>query len=161
MIKILVISDTHGDTSLAVRVLKKHLDADIVIHLGDNCRDAERLQELYPKMKFEVVSGNCDYVSDDIPSEKLLHLEGQRVLLTHGHQYSVKWGIERLHAKALYEDLQLLMFGHTHIGCTEYGPGYILLNPGSISEPRGSKRGTYAVVLIDKDKINIELMNAV
>lgn len=159
MIKLLVISDTHGDTSLAEKVLEKHQDADIVVHLGDYLRDAERLHELYPEIRFEVVCGNCDYVGGDIPMEKLLELEGQRVLLTHGHRYSVKWGIERLRAKAHYENIQLLLFGHTHICHTEYGPGYILLNPGSISEPRGSNKGTYAVVLIDNAKINIELMS--
>ena len=80
MIKLLVISDTHGDTSLAEKVLEKHQDADIVIHLGDYLRDAERLHELYPEIRFEVVCGNCDYVGGDIPMEKLLELEGQRDL---------------------------------------------------------------------------------
>lgn len=161
MIKMLVMSDTHGDTTLAEKVLKKHQDADIVIHLGDYFRDADRLHELYPKIRFEVVYGNSDYMIGDVPIEKLLEIEGQRILLTHGHRYSVKWGIERLHAKAHNENIQLLLYGHTHISRMEYGPGYIILNPGSISEPLGGDDGTYAVVVIDNAKINIELMRAV
>lgn len=161
MIKMLVMSDTHGDTTLAEKVLKKHQDADIVIHLGDYFRDADRLHELYPKIRFEVVYGNSDYMIGDVPIEKLLEIEGQRILLTHGHRYSVKWGIERLHVKAHNENIQLLLYGHTHISRMVYGPGYIILNPGSISEPRGGDDGTYAVVVIDNAKINIELMRAV
>ena len=161
MIELLVMSDTHGDTSLAEKVLKKHQDADIVIHLGDYFRDADRLHELYPKIRFETVYGNSDYMIGEVPIEKLLEIEGQRVLLTHGHRYSVKWGIDRLHAKAQYENIQLLLFGHTHISQMEYGPGYILVNPGSISDPRGGDDETYAVVIIDHAKINVELMHAV
>ena len=91
MIKLLVMSDSHGDTTLAEKILKKHPDVDIVIHLGDYFRDAHRLRELYPQLRFEYVYGNSDFMIGDVPMEKLLELEGQRVLLTHGHRYSVKW----------------------------------------------------------------------
>jgi predicted phosphodiesterase len=42
-----------------------------------------------------------------------------------------------------------------------YGPGYIILNPGSISDPRGDEDESYALVFIDNKKINVELMRAV
>lgn len=161
MIKLLVMSDSHGDTSLAEKVLKKHQDVDIVIHLGDYFRDADRLHELFPKIRFETVYGNSDFQIGDVPIEKVLELEGQRILLTHGHRYSVKWGIERLHAKAHNENLQLLLFGHTHISRMEYGPGYIIVNPGSISEPRGNDDESYAIIVIDNANIKVELMHAV
>jgi len=154
-------SDTHGDTSLAEKVLKKHQDINMVIHLGDYFRDADRLHCLYPELRFEYVYGNSDFMIGDVPGEKLLEIEGQRILLTHGHRYSVKWGIERLHTKAGNENIQLLLFGHTHISQVAYGSGYIILNPGSISDPRGENDETYAIVIIDNAKINIELMHAV
>lgn len=52
MVKLLVISDSHGNTSLAEKVLKKHEDVDMVIHLGDYFRDANRLEELFPQLHF-------------------------------------------------------------------------------------------------------------
>jgi len=161
MTKILVMSDSHGDTSLAEKVMKKHRDVDMVIHLGDYFRDADRLHELYPQIRFEYVYGNSDFMIGDVPMEKVLELEGQRVLLTHGHRYSVKWGVERLEAKAHNENIQLLLFGHTHISQLVNGPGYIILNPGSISDPRGDDDESYAIVIIDNAKINVELMRAV
>lgn len=161
MTKLLVMSDTHGDTLLAEKVLKKNSDIDIVIHLGDYYKDVYTLQQLYPDLRFEYVYGNCDFMTGNVPSEKVLEIEGQRILLTHGHRYSVNWGIDRLVSKAHTENIQLLLFGHTHIQQIDYGPGYIILNPGSISEPRGSDDESYAIVIIDNNKIDVELKKAV
>lgn len=161
MVKLLVLSDTHGDTTLAEKVLKMNSDVDIVIHLGDYYRDIDKLQMLRPNVRFEYVYGNSDFMVGDAPVEKLLEIEGQRILLTHGHRYSVKWGIEKLRDKACNENIQLLLFGHTHIPQVTYGPGYILLNPGSISEPRGSDDESYAFVIIDNEKIDVQLKRAV
>ncbi|AGC68332.1 phosphodiesterase, MJ0936 family [Thermoclostridium stercorarium subsp. stercorarium DSM 8532] len=161
MTKLLVISDTHGDILLADKVLKKNSDVDIVIHLGDYYRDADKLKQLHPNFHFEYVYGNCDFMTGNVLAEKILEIERQRVLLTHGHRYSVKWGIEKLVEKANNENINLILFGHTHIQHVTYGPGYILLNPGSISEPRGNDKKSYAVVTIDNEKIDVEMKNAV
>lgn len=161
MVKILVISDSHGNTAIAEKVIKKHADVDMVIHLGDYFRDANRLEDLFPKLHFEYVYGNSDFMIGDVPMEKVLEIEGQRILLTHGHRYSVKWGTERLQAKADKENIQLLLFGHTHISQIEYLPGCIILNPGSISDPRGEDDESYAIVSINNLKIDIELMHVV
>ena len=161
MTKLLIMSDTHGDTTLAEKVLKMNPDVDIVIHLGDYYRDAEKLQRLYPDVRFEYVYGNCDFMIGNVPMEKLIEIEGQRILLTHGHRYSVKWGIEKLQDKAHNDNIQLLLFGHTHMQQVTYGHGYIILNPGSISEPRGNDEESYAIVIIDNKKINVELKKAV
>jgi len=42
-----------------------------------------------------------------------------------------------------------------------YGPGHIILNPGSISEPRGNDEESYAIVIIDNEKIDVELKKVV
>lgn len=161
MTKILVMSDTHGDTTLAEKALRMNPDVDIVIHLGDYCKDVNRLQQLYPDIRFEYVYGNCDFMIGNVPVEKLIEVEGQRIFLTHGHRYSVKWGIEKLQDKAHNDNIQLLLFGHTHMQQLTYGPGHIILNPGSISEPRGNDEESYAIVIIDNEKINVELKKAV
>ncbi len=161
MTTVLVISDTHGETSLAEKVIKKHKNIDLIIHLGDYFRDAKALHSINPEIKFEYVYGNSDFMIGDVPSEKILEIEGNRVLLTHGHRYSVKWGIEKLEAKAKNENIQLLLFGHTHISQVVYGPRYIILNPGSISDPRGGDDESYAIVKIDNAKIQVDLLRAV
>jgi len=161
MTKLLIMSDTHGDTTLAEKVLGMNPDVDIVIHLGDYCKDADKLQQLYPHIRFEYVYGNCDFIIGNVPAEKLIEVEGQRILLTHGHRYSVKWGIEKLQDKAHNDNIQLLLFGHTHMQQVSYGPGHIILNPGSITDPRDGNRESYAIVIINNEKIDVELKKVV
>ena len=84
----LVMSDTHGDTTLAEKVLKKHQDADIVIHLGDYFRDADRLHELYPKIRFEVVYATATY-NRDVAIENCWRLKASGPATQ--ARYSLKW----------------------------------------------------------------------
>ena len=58
--------------------------------------------------------------------------------MTHGHLSNVRMGLANLKMQALEEDATIALFGHTHqIGC-EKESGILFLNPGSISQPRGS-----------------------
>ena len=41
--KILVLSDTHGDIEKAEKVINNSKDLNLVIHLGDYFRDAQKL----------------------------------------------------------------------------------------------------------------------
>ncbi len=47
--KILVISDTHGDLYYAEKSIKKHKnEIEFVFHLGDHDEDAKELQKKFP-----------------------------------------------------------------------------------------------------------------
>ncbi len=48
---------------------------DMILHLGDCWRDAERLAERYPDIPMEHVPGNCDCRPEE-PAEKLLFFRG-------------------------------------------------------------------------------------
>jgi putative phosphoesterase len=43
------------------------------------------------------------------------------------------------------ENINLVLYGHTHISNTEYDEGIYFVNPGSLSSPREGSR-SYAVV---------------
>ena len=45
----------------------------------------------------------------------------------------------------------LLLFGHTHWAFVEVQRGILVLNPGSISRPRGRDRPTFAVIHMPED----------
>ena len=47
--KILVISDTHGELKTAENVMLRHDDVDLTVHLGDFYKDAKKLEELTEK----------------------------------------------------------------------------------------------------------------
>ena len=86
--KILVLSDSHGNISNMLRAVEAE-SPRMIFHLGDCWRDAERLLDLVPDIPLCQVPGNCDYRSAE-PTEQLLCLEDKRILLCHGHTYSVK-----------------------------------------------------------------------
>ncbi len=156
--KILVISDTHGEIDLAEKALKRHTDIKTVIHLGDYFRDAQRLENIFSDVRFEYIYGNSDFMIGDTPAEKMLEFEGKKIFITHGHRYSVKWDYEKLEKKAVELNVDLLMFGHTHIAELIEKDKYILLNPGSISDPRGEQNESYAVLEFTENKIKVDLV---
>jgi uncharacterized protein len=156
--KILVISDTHGDIDKAKNVIEDNCDIDIIIHLGDYFRDAQKLSDMFPDIPFEYIYGNSDFMIEDVPAEKTLEYGGKIVFITHGHRYSVKWDHSRLNKRAVEVNADLLLFGHTHIAEIITENKYILLNPGSISDPRGEENESYAIIEIDNDIINAKLL---
>ena len=66
--------------------------SDSHFHLGDVSRDARALGQQFQQLPIACVCGNCDGPSD-LPAQRILTLEGKRVLLCHGHTYGVKSGM--------------------------------------------------------------------
>ena len=155
--KILVISDTHGDTVKAGEAIRKNRGTDLVIHLGDYFRDAVKLSGMFPEIPFEYICGNCDFMTNGVPAEKLLEICGKKIFITHGHRYSVKWGYENLFRKAEEQQADILLFGHTHVPEIIRKDGYIVLNPGSTSDPRGDSDGSFAIVEIHDGKVSARI----
>ena len=79
---ILVLSDSHGNISNMEEAVERE-KPDMILHLGDCWRDAERLAERYPDIPMEHVPGNCDCRPEE-PGERLLFLGDCRVLICDG-----------------------------------------------------------------------------
>ena len=69
----------------------ERVQPQVILHLGDCVRDAQRLEERYPDIPLLGVPGNCDYGGLDQP-ERLTELGGVRILMMHGHTRRVKSG---------------------------------------------------------------------
>jgi hypothetical protein len=154
---IVILSDTHGNQSLALRILDLHGDAGHVIHLGDELQDADFLEDA-TGMPIIKVQGNCD-CSPSHPRESSLELAGRRFLLTHGDLYQVKSGLERLQERAAAVDATVVLFGHTHVALIESISGILYVNPGCLK--RGCNRLTYAVITMDNGTISAEILPAI
>lgn len=146
-----VVSDTHRDTYSINSVLKKIEKADILIHLGDNVRDAQELSERF-KGKTIYVKGNCDF-SPSVASEIIEEIEGKRFLITHGHNFGVKQSLSRLKQRAEGEDVHVALYGHTHISSVIFEKGIWYINPGSSWEGRDGAE-SIAMIEILEGKIN-------
>lgn len=126
--KYLVLSDSHGNVDNMVRAVEL-VKPQGIIHLGDGWRDVEELRELFPSLPLEQVPGNCDF--------------GRFEALEHGHTLGVKTGLLRAQYRALEMNADILLFGHTHVPLVDAASRPMMMNPGSIGDPR---RPTYGVL---------------
>ena len=141
--KILVISDSHGDVVSIQKIISLHRDAELLIFLGDGLRDLAVATESIPSTMATVsVCGNCDFFSLGslaARDEETLTVGGRRIFITHGHKYGVKGGLGTLAAAAFARGADIVLFGHTHEPHESFveidGRSIRLFNPGSVGRP--------------------------
>jgi len=148
--KIGVISDTHGRLALAQKAIKTMGQIDMLVHLGDYCRDAIYLSEELQR-EIITVKGNCDF-SSNVPLEQIVEVEGLKIYVTHGHREGVKWGYEGIIDRAKNAGVDVALFGHTHISEIFTNSDILFVNPGSIGEPRYGNKPSYAIIDIKNGK---------
>jgi putative phosphoesterase len=131
--RVLVISDTHGDQHSLRRVIDSQPKAKIIFHLGDGAREAEALADEYPEREFCAVRGNCDFGYSTYPDTDIKIVNNRKIFYTHGHRYEVKNDLYRIVCAARERQADILLFGHTHQPLCEYQDGLYIFNPGSLS----------------------------
>lgn len=154
---ILVFSDSHGN----LRNLQKALDnqikkPDAILFLGDGLSSFQYFD--FQNIPFYSVSGNCDgdfYGTLFSDEERIIELGKKKIMMTHGHRYDVKHTLTRLVYTAASRDVDIVLYGHTHIAhecvltpdnCEMpklQKPLYIM-NPGAI----GSGGSSFGVISI-------------
>lgn len=153
---IAVVSDTHGIVLPVAYSLQRN-KVDIVLHLGDYASDAKKIEQI-TGMEIYAVAGNCDDNSKDVPEELVLEIRRKKFFLTHGHNYDVDNGIDKIVEKAKEVGADYALFGHTHVHIRERVDGITVLNPGSTTLPRkGDTKGYYIINLIEKSVNRINL----
>lgn len=142
--KFFVISDTHGEIDAAVEIYEELENIDRIIHLGDYERDGWLLESRL-RVPVTTVKGNMDggYSNEDY---RILNTEFGKIYLTHGHMEAAKRGPENILYKASSLGCKAAFYGHTHVPLYKDYGGIYLLNPGSLSLPKGREPGSYAIV---------------
>lgn len=146
--KVLIMSDSHGKGALVKQVVERVV-ADHVIHCGDFCTDESEL----PAVPRTVVKGNCDW--EPVPEEQVWVGEGLRFWVTHGHQLRVKSSPLPIRYRAEEVGAQIACFGHSHYPFCEKVGDILLINPGSLSVPRGFPYATYVCAEIHPTALHI------
>lgn len=146
--KVCVCSDSHGNAE----GLKRMLDSekpDALLFCGDGIDDLKGLT--LPEISL-FVKGNCDFMCDE-PLQREFVLEGVRIIMTHGHKYSVKTTTDLYLSEALAKDAAVALYGHTHYQQASYHGGVLLLNGGTMSK----NSGYYAILELEKGKYDCQL----
>lgn len=135
--KILVVSDTHGNRGSMESALEQLGPINMILHLGDGVREGEEVA-LNHEIPYYAVRGNEDRTYK-YPETELLDFYGWRVMLLHGHQYEINPYMPAAALNQVYDDIErrarkkgadVLFFGHTHKSEILNYPETFLCNPG-------------------------------
>jgi uncharacterized protein len=148
MIKVLVVSDSHGQAQLLNKIVQQ-VAAHRVIHCGDFCTQVTEL----PDVPLTVVKGNCDFAH--APNEAIWTTGKLCFYVTHGHQLRVKSTLCSIRDRARERGAQIACFGHSHFPVCEQVENLLLINPGSIVSPRRFPYPTYACVEIFYRQVHV------
>lgn len=148
--ELLIFSDNHRDYHAVDEMLQKHPNVDHIISLGDSEMREFELTE----RNIYGVKGNYPF-EPKFPRDLTMVFEGVKVYLTHGHLYSVKMGLSRLLNHGLYNDIDIICYGHTHRFQLAELQGIVFVNPGSLSRSRMFAKASYARMIIDARSIHI------
>lgn len=145
--KLVVFSDAHGNKEVIKRVIEFNPDADYVISLGDSELPHSFLLDL------DIVAIKGNYPRDGgFVFESILEVEDKRLFLTHGHKFGVSKNMIKLLAKGMETEVDVVLYGHTHIPKFDNVAGVFYMNPGSIYSPRSETPASYLILNIEKDK---------
>ena len=147
MIKITVISDTHGNLRDINSLAEIMLESDYVFHLGDHFDDMATYYHVLGEKLYRV-HGNCDWGSQ---KDIVVKTGEVKVFATHGDLYGAKQGTDRLIKKAKEEGCSVVLYGHTHLPEIAKKDGVLLINPGSLSKYATKK--TFAYIVVNGEKV--------
>ncbi|OFW78359.1 MAG: hypothetical protein A2201_08715 [Alicyclobacillus sp. RIFOXYA1_FULL_53_8] len=146
--RICIVSDTHRHRTEMMAAVETVQPVDVILHAGDETSDVVWLRSRVDS-PITAVSGNWDTYSEDFPQQLVLDQYGPRILLVHGHTLRVKDGVERLLQKSNSVGASIVVYGHTHVAYAAVHKGILVLNPGSLAEPRGRREPTFALLEVD------------
>lgn len=146
-------SDSHGNTPLALQACDMAGDIDALFHLGDGAEDAGILAHALDVTVMHV-AGNCDHGSAS-PRELLVECEGKKLLLMHGDACGVKSGTGLLEKRARETGVDAVLFGHTHCATVTTLSGILAVNPGTLM--RSARQKSFAILEITTAGISAHL----
>lgn len=150
--KILVVSDSHGDRDVLVELKERYQEKmDRMFHCGDS--ELEATDEIWDS--FATVKGNMDF-DPQLKLEQVVEVGNERFFMVHGHFYDVKSTMTPLLEGAKKNHAHFAFFGHSHELGVEKRDNILLLNPGSILQPRGRYNiKTYAILDIEEKDVTV------
>ena len=140
--RILVVSDTHGDNYALEQVALREHGIDIYLHAGDVCAPKESISP------FAAVRGNCDgYFREDYKTSYECQTPYGKLHMEH---YPLR---DITEASLETEGVKIFIHGHTHVREQRCDGGVYTFCPGSLSFPRDNGKGTYLILDIDEKEV--------
>ncbi|MCQ2591812.1 MAG: YfcE family phosphodiesterase [Treponema sp.] len=173
--RVIAVSDSHGAFPTLSQIIKRFgSDCDALIFCGDGASDLQNLfalmesdKELCEKFPpvLAIVRGNCDVdtfsvkgLKMSIPLRQVLCVNGQSILITHGHTDGIVYNYNGVIDEATAYGAKSIVHGHTHVACQNYIDGVTVINPGSCSKPRGGQYPCFAILTVEKNFVDANFL---
>ena len=165
MRKIVVVGDTHISDfkDIANSIIKYCESADWVIHVGDYITKnvLEGFQNL-KKVHFKGVYGNADNlaVKNSLKPKEIIEISNIRIGIIHPHFGGSDSYLEtRILKSFMYDNVQIIIFGHTHDPTIFIKNGILLINPGKGYLDSNSLNPEATIVLLEiGDHLNAKIV---
>ncbi|MCD5323104.1 MULTISPECIES: metallophosphoesterase family protein [Pontibacillus] len=147
--RIIVVSDTHmpkKGNAFPESIKEELSNSDLIIHAGD-WSSLEVYDQLASYGKVQGVQGNIEEeeVRDRLPEKLVLELDGYKIGVVHGH--GDKKTTEKRVVEAFEgEEVDLIIFGHSHLPLTRWVKKTLLFNPGSLMDKRKLPYTSYGII---------------
>ncbi len=154
-----VLSDTHINsvTDDLISIYDNYLsDVDVIFHAGDIV--SSDVVAFLDRDNFHGVAGNMDPydVRGVLPVKKVVSLESVKIGLIHG------WGASGDIESEIYsefEDVDVIIYGHTHIPANHFKNNILFFNPGTAIGYKSNGPHTIGILDINQDQVKGEIIN--
>ena len=150
--KIVIVSDTHlprKGRGLPAHLHKDLMESDLIIHAGD-FQTSEVYKEFMGYGELIAVVGNVDCIDLQtlLPKKRIVETKGLKIGIVHGDGKGKTTEIRAL--EAFKEDeVDVIIFGHSHIPYSRFMKGVFLFNPGSPTDKRKLPFYSHGVLTIE------------
>jgi uncharacterized protein len=147
-----VISDTHIPSvtaKLPERVFAEFRGVDLILHAGDIV-SMPVLDALGKLSKVIAVCGNMDHldICENLPAKTIVEAGKFRIGLTHG--FGAPGGlIDWVGAQFIDDNVDAIVFGHSHHAMNEVIDGTLFFNPGTATDRRFSHELSIGMLDVD------------
>lgn len=153
-----IVSDTHMPRmakALPASLADALRGVDLILHAGD-WTDLRVLAELERLAPVEGVAGNNDgpEIVRRFGWRKTVRIGDKRIGIVHGHGVGGRDGTEgRAWREFEGEDVDCIVFGHSHIPVLKEKNGILLFNPGSPTDKRRQPKYSFGLLELEEERI--------
>lgn len=157
--RIAALSDSHVSSlaELPGDLVEELRRVDLIIHAGDyTARQlVDDLRRLGP---FRGVAGNMDSMSirAELPERDIVEVQGQRIGIIHGSGSPV--GIAQRVRAQFADDVDAIVYGHSHLAGSEIIRGALVFNPGSATGRFPASYASLGILTIDEHGIRGQIV---
>jgi hypothetical protein len=153
-----ILSDTHIPVrakEIPISVRDKLEEVDLILHAGD-FQTISVLRELQEIGEVKAVQGNRDSseLKAELPKKVAIEIERFKIGITHGSGPSFR--LEK-RVRRVFDDVDAIIYGHSHRPKNEMIDGVLFFNPGSPTDKFFAPFNSFGILMIE-DEIKGEII---